>query len=498
MNSDPGQPAQPRLGERQLFLDDVDVAEIRKLRQTLHHPQKRGAVIRPDVVGRGGGTYQVRSKPFWVKEAELFRYVVVETQGETGYSTLWESRDGINWRPGKIGKKNNPILNTRLPNGQSFGPYVVLFDETDPAPSRRYKSLHHTGKHLVPVTSSDLQNWEENEETPVRSSDEWNLSHDRSAGQYIATPKVGGVYGRSVGLSTSSDFNHWSQSELMFQTDELDQELAPDMINWYMKAPTLYSQSDYPDHWDWHNVDVYNMGVFRYESTYIGIPAFFHRFGPAKEGEGPQFAFTTFPLVCSRDLHHWTRVAERQPFMLPSYRGSGAYDLAKSQPPSNAVVRDQELWFYYNGLKYSGWSPKPDFQDPDRGAVCLAVLRRDGFLSLDAGTEPGILITRTLTVPAGTRRLRINVNAADGELCVALVDPEGQPCDPFRVVEVVPRPGRGTRQHSLPRFSDAISGDQTAALVTWKGKADLSGVAGRHLRVRFRLRKGRLFSYWFE
>ena len=279
--------------------------------------------------------------------------------------------------------------------------------------------------------------------------------------------------------------------------DELDQELAPESIQWYMNSPTLYSQSAYPTDWDWHNVDIYNMGVFRYESIYIGIPAFFHRFGPGKPGEGPQFAFTTFPLVCSRDLHHWTRVAERQPFMRPSYMGSGAFDLAKSQPPSNAIVRDGELWFYYNGLKYSGWSPKPDFQDQDGGAVCLAVLRRDGFLSLDAGNEEGTLVTHTLSLPPRTSRLFVNLVATGGELSVALLDPAGQPLDPFRAVEVVPRPGTGTRDRPLPRFSDPIGGDHLAAEVCWKGKSDISEVAGREVRLRFRLRRTQLFSYWF-
>ena len=90
------QPLIIHLGERQLFLDDVDVAEIRRLRQTLHHPQKRGAVIRPDVVSNGGGIYQVRSMPFWDPEKELYRYVVVETGAPTSSCCMWESRDGVN------------------------------------------------------------------------------------------------------------------------------------------------------------------------------------------------------------------------------------------------------------------------------------------------------------------------------------------------------------------------------------------------------------------
>ena len=490
------QPLKIELGERQLFLDDVDVAEIHRLRQALHQPDKKGAVIRPDVIANGGGIYQVRSTPFWDPEKELYRYVVVETGAPTSSSSLWESRDGLNWAPARIG--DGFFFHAKLPDGSSFSPYVLLRDEHDPDPARRYKSLRHIGRHLLPVTSADLESWQQCDDTPMRSADEWNLSHDTKTGFFIGTPKVGGVYGRSVGLVTSTDFEHWTQSALMFQTDELDQGLAPELIRWYMNTPTLYSQADYPGHWDWHNVDIYNMGVFRYESIYLGIPAFFHRFGPGKEGEGPQFAFTTFPLVCSRDLRNWSRVAERQPFMRPSYLGAGAYDTAKSQPPSNAVVRDDELWFYYNGLKYSGWSPKPAPQDADGGAVCLAVLRRDGFLSLDADDEEGSLVTRTLSLPQGTSRLRVNVAASGGELRTAILDPAGQPLEPFDIVEVVPRPGAGTREHRLPLLSDPIEGDEVAAAASWSGKTDLSPLAGREVRLRFRLRRAQFYSYWFE
>ena len=57
------------------------------------------------------------------------------------------------------------------------------------------------------------------------------------------------------------------------------------------------------------------------------------------------------------------------------------------------MVLDNELWFYYIGINQyafisSGAVPGYDDYYPDRGAICLAVLRRDGFVSLD-GDESG-------------------------------------------------------------------------------------------------------------
>ena len=493
---------QPAIGERQLFVDDSDISEVHGLRATLHEPEKKGAVIRPDMAAlEGRGTMQVRSTPFWDQQDELFRYVVTDTDGPTSVNMLWESRDGYDWSLKPIGLDGDRTFKAEV-GDRTAALYALLSDPPDiDSPDRRFKSLTshpHSSKHMVPITSPDLLRWELNDETPFRSADEWNLSYDPVAQVYIATPKVRGVYGRSVGLSTSRDYDYWTQSELMFQTDELDQELAQGHIDWYMKTPTLYSQSGKHDYWNWHNVDIYNMGVFRYETLYLGMPAFFHRFGPGKDRDGQQYAFTFFPLVCSRDLREWKRVGERRPFMRPSNVEGGAFDLAKSQPPSNAIVRDDELWLYYNGLRYSGWSPKPDKQEDHRGAVCLAVLRRDGFVSMDAGEDAGVLITRTLTVPDGARQLCVNAAAPGGELRGAILDDAGQAFEDFCVAEEVRVPAGKTLTHRRPRMSDPVGIDSVRTELAFSGHSDLSQLAGRQVRLRFSLRQAELYSYWFE
>ena len=480
MNSaTPAGPLQSATGERRLFLDDEDIVEIRNLKRRMQQPDKRGTVIRPDCQRLGRDTvYQVRSAPMWDPEEELLRYIVVDTSAETSTNTCWESEDGLNWSAKAMGPDGSNIFSARLPERET-SLYVLIRDDLEEDPARRFKSLYHTGEALAPAASADLLTWQPFETTPFVSADEWNMSFDEAAHLYIATPKLSGVYGRSVGLATSHDFEHWSESALTFETDELDQELAPKHIEWYMNNPTLYQAAGAHSGWNWHNVDVYNMGIFRYESLYIGIPALFHRFGPGEEGERPQYAFTFFSLLCSRDLRCWHRVGGREPFLLPSCMGSGASDLAKSQPPSNAVVRGDELWFYYNGLKYSGWSPKPENMDADQGAVCLAVLRRDGFVALEAGKEEGSVTSRLLRTQG--RRLFVNVDASAGRLRASLLNEAREPLDGFSRSDCA-----------------ALRGDCTATEIRWEGKEDLAELQGREFRVRFDLQGARLFSYWFE
>lgn len=230
-----------------------------------------------------------------------------------------------------------------------------------------------------------------------------------------------------------------------------------------------------------YNVDVYNMGVFRYESAYIGMPAMFHSTGPVPNYPNTD-GFHLIQLTCSRDLKDWRRLGDRETFIGPSRLESGAYDLTQILPPSAPVVRDEELWFYYTGLKYrcnftyvgdypDGTTNSIPGRDRDTGAVCLAVLRRDGFVSLDAEENPGTVVTEPFALPAG--KLYVNVDARDGELRAEVLDPEG----------------------GVLADSEVVTGDVAQAELRWQqgGIADLNG---QTVSLRFTLRKAQFYSYW--
>ena len=127
--------------------------------------------------------------------------------------------------------------------------------------------------------------------------------------------------------------------------------------------------------------------------------------------------------------------------------------------------------------------------DGDRGKkgeslIGLAKLRLDGFVSVDAGDEEGVLITKTLTYTGN--RLEINADAQDGQLRVAILTPfEG----------------------SIPGFSkedcDPFSSDDIRHTVTWNDKSDLGelmqegsiGYGG--VLLKFYMNKAKLYSFKF-
>jgi hypothetical protein len=183
-------------------------------------------------------------------------------------------------------------------------------------------------------------------------------------------------------------------------------------------------------------------------------------------------------------LKTWNRVGDRQTFLGPSRVDSGAYDLTQIISPSAPVVRGDELWFYYTGLKwrssfdYEGTYPNgktillPD-RNRDGGAVCLAILRRDGFVSLDAVETPGLLTTALFTLPAGS--LRVNLQALRGELQAELWSADNE----------------------LLARSGPLTGDLPQGEVTWE-LGDPAVQVGKTVFLRFRLQNGALYSWWIQ
>ncbi len=439
--------------QRQLLLDDHGIAQIQNLQRTLHQPAKRGAVIRsPDPKQ----TIQTRTAPVWDPEARVYKIWVLGID-----QNLWQSPDGLHWTPGP--KTNMDIR-------------MVVYDAQDPDPSRRFKApLLNQGFAVSP----DGVHWESVEVGKIQSSDEGNFSLDTENGLFVHTVKRGSRFGRALAIATSRDFVTWDDLGVVFASDERDQELGKANIAARFEDRTL-NQPPYNDP-AVYRVDVYNMGVFRYEGLYIGMPAIYHATGPVPNYPNT-VGFHLVQLACSRDLKQWHRLGERQPFIGPSKLDSGAYDLTQILPPSTPILRDDELWFYYTGLKwrgsftYVGTFPNGEYvpipgKDRDGGAICLAVLRRDGFISLDAGDKQGILQTQPFQLPA--EKLGVNANVRGGDLQVEVLDEAG----------------------TVLSRSETLSGDLLQGTVIWQGEG-LSGLAGKTVSLRFRLRGGSLYSYW--
>lgn len=449
------------VGQRQLFLDDHVIGRLDNVVRTMHRPEKRGAVIRsPNPLQ----SLQTRAAPVWDNESQFLKFWVLGID-----DTLWQSRDGLHWVPGP-----KPDLK----------PHLVVYDPRDKDPDRRFKAVLTSEGFAV---SPDGAHWTKLKTAAIPSADEGNLSYDPLEGLFIHSAKryPKGPRGvqppRCVAIAVSRDFRNWTDYGIVFQADDQDQQLGKERIAARFATPTL-EQPAYNDPAA-YAVDVYNMGVFHYEGQYIGMPAIYHATAPIPNYPNTE-GFHIIELACSRDLKAWKRLGDRLAFIGPSLLDSGAYDLTQVLPPSAPLVKEDELWFYYTGLKYrTSWTyvgkyPKGKEvympgKEKDAGAVCLAVLRRDGFISLDAVQQQGIVETKSFDLE-GTK-LHVNVEAAKGQI----------------EVEAVGRDGKAVAT------SEPIVGDQPRAAVRWKsgGLADRKGKA---IRLRFKFKNASLYSFWFE
>jgi len=107
----------------------------------------------------------------------------------------------------------------------------------------------------------------------------------------------------------------------------------------------------------------------------------------------------------------------------------------------------------------------------------LAIMRRDGFASMNAGEESGTLTTRPVRFKG--KYLFVNVDNPNGQLRVEVLTKDKRPIQGLSTENCNP-----------------ISRDSTIQQVIWNSGKDLSSVAGKPVRFKFRLKNGRLYSFW--
>lgn len=179
--------------------------------------------------------------------------------------------------------------------------------------------------------------------------------------------------------------------------------------------------------------------------------------------DGPVEGIGWTELLTSRDGQRWTR--HPQPFLDRDPR-PGTWDHAMAWYADSVTICDLEF------IYYGGYSAGHKVGDREIG---LALLRRNGFVSRDAGADGGWLRTPPSLLPGDT--LTVNAAVRD-ELRVRLVDVQGRGLPGYDWADSVP-----------------VRGDAVSHQVEWHGGPLLP--RGQAVALEFSLRNAELYGFDF-
>jgi hypothetical protein len=155
----------------------------------------------------------------------------------------------------------------------------------------------------------------------------------------------------------------------------------------------------------------------------------------------------------------------------------------------------RDNWVYADGLQSLGmfeWPAEDPTAEPELSVFVHEnhwkpttrlrrhTLRIDGFVSLHARRTPGEFVSKALTFTGKKLSLNFSSSAA-GSMRVELQGADGKAIDGFGLEQC-----------------DEIFGDTLARTVTWSKQSDVSGLAGKPIRIRMVMSDADLYSLKFE
>lgn len=476
---------------RQLFVDDFLVQHT-TLKRTHHLAQKYegNPIFKPETdIENTGARYRDStgySPPFactfddgifFDPADNLFK--MWYSAGSGTYTSLAYSDNGLQWyRPEfDIVPHTNVILkHTTGSYRDSFSPWLDL---SDCSGDERFKGFLYTTGHtsdlgppLSPrkglykdqgwlLTSPDGIHWNKRSRLRSKIGDNTLLFYNPFRARWCLSIR----HSSSKGLGRVR--NYLESKNFL----DLAQFCDDDQVYW-----SGVDELDKPEPGIDLPPQLYGISASPYESLMIGI--FTLHYGPPNDIcliEGyPKLS--ELQIAYSRDGFHWSR-PERTAF-IPASRQENDSERGylRSTGGCCAIVGDR-LYFYYSA--FSGVAADNRKHMYAGGSTNVAFLRRDGFVSLNANSKEGQLLSRPVTFKG--KNMFVNVANTTGYLTVEILDPMGKIIQPFSSMNCVP-----------------IATDSTNVQVKWRGIKDLSSLVDHEVRLRFRLMNGSFYSFWIQ
>lgn len=239
------------------------------------------------------------------------------------------------------------------------------------------------------------------------------------------------------------------------------------IVYWFTPDDKEKRHSDYPE----IDPGIYNFDAIAYESIILGFYSQWQ--GPendiAKSKMIPKH--NEIQLGYSRDGFHFSRPFHES--FMPINPTGGAWNYGNMQSINGVpLIVGDSLYFYSSGRsKNNIWW--------DAGmSTGLAMLRRDGFVSMQAKSQEGFLETEKLKFDG--KYFFVNADVSNGKLLVEVLDENYKPINGYSKKDCISMQKRNSTKHQIK----------------WKNKDNLSELNNKNVRFKFYITNGDLYSFW--
>ena len=463
---------------RQLFVDDFLIAET-DLKRTCHNPiyYEKNPVLEVDE----DWEYTVEGYPYAAPFSDGVWYDDLDQKFKMWYlagagkinqekhslcTCYAESQDGIHW----IKPKLDVVPGTNIVEVTNRDSSTVWIDREEKDPAKRYKLFNVEYKNdyiqwqYVLKYSGDGIHWSQGIAQSGAVSDRSTAFYNPFLKKWVLSMR----HHNSVSWRSRTYLEHDDPEEAVSLAHRIREGTRDKHIHfWFNPDKKEKRHTDYPD----TEPGIYSFDVVAYESLMLGIYS---------QWQGPENDVcrslmmpkrNEIQLGYSRDGFHFFRPTYES-FMEvdTSHYENWNYGNMQAVGGMPLVVQDK-LYFYSSGRKRNGiwW---------DSGTSCgLAVLRRDGFVSLNAETE-GTLLTETLTFDGSYFFVNAKV---EEKLEVEILDEAGYVIPGYE------------RENCIP-----LSGDHTRGRIVWKQNDSVEKLKERKIKIKIYLKKGELYAFWIS
>ena len=479
-----GRAAAIDIGSRlEMFMDDFIIGKTEgAVSQHLHKPVPREVVLVTNMPWEGSTCCY-----YTVFQADglyhMYYRGATEVEVTKEFTCYAYSKDGIKWtRPslGLIeykGSKDNNIIHAGVA-GHNFTP----FHDTNPAcpQNERYKAMggHTRTGGLYAFKAPNPIHWSMTREKPVFPS---NWEKLRSGGPQPWFDSQNIAFYDPLRKNYVLYFRHWRDGKYR----DIMMRESPDLVTWTDTPRMLeYPGLTVPD----PNAKETMISTIEEGGGVVGVYEHLYTNTILQYPRSPSF-YIGFP---ARFL---PRTSQVEPLFMSSRDGVNFKRWPDAVIPLDAPEdrdgnRSNYIWLGLLDLpgdekNYSVYAHEAYYQEGRPSRLRRFTWRKDGFVSMRATPEGGVVETKLLTFTGGKLVLNYKTKAphfkyAGGSVQVEILDEKGKPIPGFAKVS-----------------GKKMQGDSIEEEVTWD-KAAVGALAGKPIRLRFHMVYADLYSFQFK